>query len=219
MVKGIITDLDALSQRSDEFNLKKKGTEVRELIVNLKDTVREYNLTSLSGIQIGSPLRVLVINFNGEIRSFCNPIITAQKGIKLSREKCASIPNKEYLTTRYSDIGVAYLTPLGEPRSTRLVGVAAEVFQHALDHLDGLLISDFGLEIDDDFDAASEEEREEVIKAYLDSLDIKVKELKKEIEEDKDLRDLDNAIELMEAVQKGEIELVNKDEFESEKDK
>ena len=58
-----------------------------------------------------------------------------------------------------------------------------------------------------------------MIKAYLDSLDIKVKELKKEIEEDKDLRDLDNAIELMEAVQKGEIELVNKDEFESEKDK
>lgn len=216
MVKEIITDIDALSQRSDEFNLKKKGTEVRKLIVDLKDTVRENNLTSLAGVQIGSPLRVLVINFNGEVRSFCNPIITAQSGIKLSREKCASIPNKEYLTTRYSDIGVAYLTPLGEPRSTRFVGVAAEVFQHAIDHLDGLLVSDFGLEIDSDFDSATDAEREEVIKAYLESLDIKVKELKEEIKEDDNLRELDNAIELMEAVQKGEIELVDKDKVTSE---
>lgn len=213
MIREIVTDVEALSQRSDEFNLKKKGQEIRELIIDLKDTVREHNLTSLAGVQIGSPLRVLVINFNGEIRSFCNPIITSTNGIKLSKEKCCSIPDKEFLITRYSDIGIAYLTPLGEPKSTRLVGVAAEVFQHALDHLDGLLVSDFGLEIDDDFEDATDEEKEAIIRLYLDSLDIRIKDLKEEINADKDLRDLDNAIKLMSEVQKGTIELVSKDEL------
>ena len=44
-----------------------------------------------------------------------------------------------------------------------------------MDHLDGLLLSDIGLEIDDAFESASQEEKDEVINWYLDTLDLKAK--------------------------------------------
>lgn len=56
-----------------------------------------------------------------------------------------------------------------------------------MDHLEGLLLSDIGLEIDDDFDNASQEEKDELINWYLDTLDLKAKELNTEIENDADL--------------------------------
>jgi hypothetical protein len=72
-----------------------------------------------------------------------------------------------------------YQTPLGKIESKQFMGAAAKVFQHEMDHLDGLLLSDIGLEIDELFDNATEEERMEVINMYLDSLDIKQKEIDK----------------------------------------
>ena len=85
-----------------------------------------------------------------------------------------------------------------------MLGQAAIVFQHSVDHLDGLLLSDVGLEITEEFDKASEDERVELIKMYIDSLDIKRKELEKEIEEDPDLKQISDAINFLESVQKGE---------------
>jgi hypothetical protein len=87
------------------------------------------------------------------------------------------------------------------------MGVAAKVFQHEMDHLDGLLLSDIGLEIDEMFDNATEEERMEVINMYLDSLDIKQKEIDKEIQEDEELKKISDGIDFMTKVQKGEVQL------------
>jgi hypothetical protein len=88
-----------------------------------------------------------------------------------------------------------------------MFGLAANVFQHELDHLDGLTLADIGLEIDEAFDNATEEERNEVINSYLESLDLKQKNLDKEIDEDPELKQTKDAIEFMEKVQKGEIEV------------
>lgn len=88
-----------------------------------------------------------------------------------------------------------------------MVGLSAIVFQHELDHLEGLLLSDIGLEIDDDFENASEEEREEVINYYLDSLDLKRKELEDEIQSNEELKQLSDGIKFMESVYKGETQI------------
>ena len=56
-------------------------------------------------------------------------------------------------------------------------------------------------------DKASDEERSELLAAYLDSLDLKQKQLDKEIEEDPELRKLNDGIKFMEAVQKGEVKV------------
>ena len=100
-----------------------------------------------------------------------------------------------------------FQNPLGKPISRKLIGLAAVVFQHEMDHIDGLLLSDVGLEIDEEFDKAPEEERQEVIEAYLDSLDLKQKEIEKEIQEDKVLKQIDDARKFMTSVYKGETKL------------
>ena len=99
------------------------------------------------------------------------------------------------------------MDPQGLVLQGQLFGMAACVFQHEFDHLEGINISEIGLEIDEDFDKATEEERLEVINMYLDSLDIKQKEINKEIEEDKDLKQLSDGIKFIEKVQKGEVQL------------
>ena len=53
----------------------------------------------------------------------------------------------------------------------------------------------------------SEDERAEVIKAYMESLDLKQKEVEKRIEEDEELKKTSDAIDFMEKLQKGEVQL------------
>lgn len=203
----IITDVEKLSIRADEVDVRKDNKEVREITVSLKNAVREHNLLSLSAPQIGIDKRIFVINFNGDIRTFINPMITNVKGFELSRETCSSIPDKTFIRPRHNDIQVMYQTPLGKIESKQFMGAAARVFQHCIDHLDGLLLSDIGLEIDEMFDNATEEERTAVINMYLDSLDIRQKEVDKEIQEDKELKQIVDGIDFMEKVKKGEVQI------------
>ena len=211
----IITDIEKLGTRSNEIDVKKQGQEMRDTILALKNTIREKGLLALSAPQIGKQYRIFCVSFdNGkDIRSFVNPIISEVDGFELSKETCSSIPGKTFIRPRHNSITVMYQTPLGKIESKKMLGFAARVFQHHIDHLDGLLLNDVGLEVDDDFFNATDEERAEVIKAYLESLDIKEKEIKEEIESDKELKVQADAMKFMESVASGEtkVEQVNEE--------
>lgn len=204
-MRDIIKDLDKLSDRADEVDIRKQNKLVRDTIIELKEIIREKNLVYLTAPQIDVPIRVFVMNFNGSLRSFVNPIISETNGFELSRETCNSL-DSEYIRPRANSISVIYQTPLGKIESRKMLGKAAIVFQHALDHLDGLLLSDVGLELTPEFDKASEDDKAELIKMYVDSLDIKRRELEKEIEGDEDLKQLSDAIDFLESVKKGETD-------------
>ena len=207
-VREIITDEAILGERCDEINVLKQGTLVREITKALKDTIREKGLKSLSAPAIGYKYRIFCLNFSdSEIKTFINPIITNAEGVQLARESCHSIPNREFIRPRNPKIKVMYTNPTGKILSCEFVGLSAVVFQHELDHLDGLLLTDIALEIDENWDKASDEERQEVIEAYLDSIDMKQKELEKEIAEDPDLKRTSDAIDFMTKVQRGEVKL------------
>ena len=132
-----------------------------------------------------------------------NPAIENNTGITMSRESCASISDKEFIIPRFGNIKFWFTTPMGKIESAQLVGRAAYVFQHALDHLNGSLVSDIGLEIDELFDNATDEEREEVIKMYAESLDLRLKELNKEIEQDEELSKINDAVRFINSVKDG----------------
>ena len=157
--------------------------------------------------------------FDVEIKTFVNPIITNAKGLQLSRETCHSIPDKTFIRPRNNDIQIMYTQPDGKLQSRQLVGLAAMIFQHQIDHLDGLLLSDVGLEIDEDFDNATDEEREEVINMYLDSLDLLSKNLNKQIEEDPELKQIKEASEFITAVQTGKVQLESEELSKEQVDK
>ena len=208
LVKDIITDELQLSERAVEIDVRTQATEMREIIKALKDTMRERGLSSLSAPAIGYNRRIFCIDFkDSEIKTFINPIIAQAKGMQLSIEKCVCIPDKEFMRPRNNDLMIIYQRPTGQIENRQIVGMSAIVFQHELDHLDGLLLSDVGIEIDEDFHNASEEEQQEVINAYLDALDIKKKEIDTEINTNPELKQLSDGIDFMESVYKGETKI------------
>lgn len=212
----IITDYDKLSERAEEIDTRKENSLLREIIIKLKQTIKENNLPGLSAPQIGYNKRVFCINFKGDVRTFINPVITEIKGLEMSKEECPSLPGRLFIRPRHNKVSAIYQTPLGKTESRTFIGLAARLFQHEIDHLDGLLLSDIGLEIDEAFESATDDERAEVIKMYLESLDIKQKGLEKDIEETPELKQVSDAIKFMEGVQKGEIKLVKHDENTAE---
>lgn len=207
-VKEIVTDLNELSFRSDEVDVKKDNESVRETIVELKETLRAHkDGVGLAAPQIGKKQRIFVINFNGDIKTFINPIITQVKGMALNREGCLSLPGKEYIIPRFNEINVMYQTPLAKIEERKFLGLAAYIFQHELDHLEGIILSDMGLEVDSEFDNATEEEKAQILHRHLESLDLKKKDLDKEIEENPELKKTKDAIDFMTKVQKGEVKV------------
>ena len=208
LVKDIVTDELQLSERAVEIDVRTQATEMREIIKALKDTMREKGLSSLSAPAIGDNRRIFCIDFkDSEIKTFINPIIAQAKGMQLSIEKCVCIPDKEFMRPRNNDLMIIYQRPTGQIENRQIVGMSAIVFQHELDHLDGLLLSDVGIEIDEDFHNATEEEQQEVINAYLDALDIKKKEIDTEINTNPELKQLSDGIDFMESVYKGETKI------------
>ena len=208
LVKDIVTDELQLSERAVEIDVRTQATEMREIIKALKDTMREKGLSSLSAPAIGYNRRIFCIDFkDSEIKTFINPIISQAKGMQLSIEKCVCIPDKEFMRPRNNDLMIIYQRPTGQIENRQIVGMSAIVFQHELDHLDGLLLSDVGIEIDEDFHNATEEEQQEVINAYLDALDIKKKEIDTEINTNPELKQLSDGIDFMESVYKGETKI------------
>lgn len=203
-VKNIVTDEQKLSEWCVEINPKKEGKLTQEIVLSLKETMRHNNLTSLSAPQIGYNKRIFCIKFSdSDYRTFINPVIENNTDLTMSRETCSSIPEKTFIIPRFNNVKFYFTTPLDAVKSATLSGRAAFVFQHALDHLNGMLVSDIGMEIDADFDSASQEEQEAILRMYAESLDLRQKDLVKTIQEDEDLKQIDDAIKFINSVKDG----------------
>ena len=211
--KEIITVNDAehvscLQEHSVEIDTVKESSLMRQIVSELKKTIKENNLTALSAPAIGYNKRIFCVDFkDSEIKTFINPLLTDVKGLSLSRETCTSIPGKSFIRPRNTDLTIIYQRPLGQIETRQVTGRAAFVIQHELDHLDGLLLTDISLEIDDDFDSATEEEREEIINMYLDSLDLQKKNLDEAIDNDEEAKQISDGIRFMEGVASGDIQV------------
>ena len=217
--KEIITDKEKLAEWCYEIDPVKNGKKTQEIILALKDTMRANNLLSLSAPQLGYDSRIICIRFgDNDYRTFINPMIDNNVNLTMSRESCSSIPGKEFIIPRFNNIKFYFTTPLGKPESATLVGQAAFVFQHELDHLNGLLVEDIGLEIDELFDQATDEEREQVVQMYAESLDIRLKNLNEDMSGNKELSDLNDAIKFINSVKDGSTVLESAEKTKETKD-
>ena len=206
-VLKIIDDVDSLSGRCDEISVYAEEKRVTKIVNDLKDTLyNNPNLVALSAPQLGYKERIFCIKFaNKELKAFVNPMITKAEGIHLCRESNPSLPGKEYIMPRNNKIIVTFQTPTGKIEENIFEGVVAEVIQQQVNMLDGILLSDFGLEVLPEFDKASKEEQDEVINWWLDNLKTQNEELNKEIDSSEDLSKVKKAIEFMTKVASGEV--------------
>lgn len=219
MIKDIITKIDEIEYRSDECDVRKESQAIRAAVVDLKDTMVQNKLPELSAPQIGIPVRVIMLNIDGSYKALCNPLITKASGFSISREVDPCFPGKAFLVPRCTNVTVNYMNPLGKPESRTLLGYGAYLLQQGVDHLEGILLSDVGMEVDEDFDNASEDEKAEIIKLLLDSLNVKYTEIQKDIENDPEAKKLQDAIRFIQARESGQIQIEQVTEEIKQKEK
>lgn len=111
---------------------------------------REHEVgVALAAIQIDQPLRVIVIrnDFDNKedttFRVFINPTITKYEGdIKEDYEGCLSVPDIYGKVPRYNKIRVKALDLSGKEIRLTAEGFLARVFQHEIDHTNGVVFID-----------------------------------------------------------------------------
>lgn len=129
------------------------SVEIQELIDNMTATVQEANGVGLAAPQIGKNLRIFIIDSRPNERypnapkfgplAMINPKIISKSGIREKEwEGCLSIPGIRGYVARYSSVEVEYYTRDGKHHREKLEGFPAKVFQHELDHLDGIVFLD-----------------------------------------------------------------------------
>lgn len=117
--------------------------DVQELVSNMLETMYGANGVGLAAPQIGSNLRLCVIEVDGEQYVLINPQITSKSKTKvISEEGCLSFPGVYFPISRHSEVQVRYLDEFGKPAKVKGQGLLARALQHEIDHLDGVLIID-----------------------------------------------------------------------------
>jgi peptide deformylase len=116
---------------------------VQELVLDMLETMRANKGVGLAAPQVGSNLRLCVIETEEETYILINPKITAQSRKKIiSEEGCLSFPGKFFPISRHEEVQVRFVDVQGKPGKIKGQGLLARALQHEIDHLDGILIID-----------------------------------------------------------------------------
>lgn len=113
------------------------------LLDDMIETMYDEVGIGLAAPQVGVGLRVLVVDEGkGVARAYLNPVIVEEGGRVVAEEGCLSLPGIFADVARAEWVVVEAQDPQGAPIRTRASGLLARVFQHEIDHLDGILFID-----------------------------------------------------------------------------
>lgn len=119
---------------------------------DLRDTLREFQRAhafgrGISAVQIGQPLRLIYIEFEGAAYSLRNPEYEFQSDTKFKLwDDCFSFPGLLVHLERSRSVRVRYEDAAGQLRRIAAEGPPSELLQHEIDHLDGILAVDRALD-------------------------------------------------------------------------
>jgi peptide deformylase len=118
--------------------------EIRALVGDMVETMYDEVGIGLAAPQVGHSLRLMVVgDEEGRgVQALVNPAITAQGGKVTAEEGCLSLPGIFAQVTRSEWVTLEALDLEGRPVALTARGLRARVFQHEIDHLDGVLFVD-----------------------------------------------------------------------------
>jgi peptide deformylase len=130
-----------------------RDPQLDELILDLIATADAANGVGIAAPQVASSLRLFIVASRPSPRyphaptmvptAAIDPQIVARSGeLVAGWEGCLSVPGTRGLVLRDRAIAVKYFTPQGELIQQELTDFVARIFQHELDHLDGILFPD-----------------------------------------------------------------------------
>lgn len=127
---------------------------MRRLVDDMRATMAEYGGVGLAAPQVHEPIRLALIEFSADgdryaveeaqplLVVFNARVTVLDRSPKGFWEGCLSVPGLRGWVERPSRIRVDYLDAAAEPQELEAEGFLATVFQHELDHLDGVLYVD-----------------------------------------------------------------------------
>ena len=130
--------------------------QIQRLIDDMFDTLYAAPGLGLAAPQVGVSLRLFVYDMAGhsgpkepagpqnpkEHGVLINPEIFVMKGTQSDDEGCLSLPNYRQVVRRANRVGIRGLNREGQEVSIEGEDLVARLFQHEMDHLDGLLYID-----------------------------------------------------------------------------
>jgi len=124
--------------------VKDINDEIRQIVQNMLETMRDGKGVGLAGPQVGFLKRLFVTHAEGdEPRVFINPSIiwTSQEQVNCE-EGCLSLPGMYAEVKRPGKIKVQAWNEKGRAFTLEAAGLLARVIQHEYDHLEGILFID-----------------------------------------------------------------------------
>jgi peptide deformylase len=148
--------LDIVIVPNDVLHTKAKpvtdfGDELQQLIDDMVETMREAPGVGLAGPQVNQLKRVIVVEFGDEddeeipptLYALVNPEISKKsKETVFGMEGCLSIPELLGDVERAQSVTVKAQDRRGRVTKIKASGWLARIFQHEIDHLNGVLFTD-----------------------------------------------------------------------------
>jgi peptide deformylase len=136
---------EALRTPSRELTPEEFGPELEALVAEMVETMYETEGVGLAAPQVGRNLRLFVYDVSPERNdphAVVNPRIVEKSGADIMEEGCLSVPGLRGKVRRALRVTLEGQDLEGQPLRLEAEGLAARVFQHETDHLDGVLFCD-----------------------------------------------------------------------------
>ena len=153
-VRTIVTLPDVVLRRKARA-VTKVDKNLQSLIDDMVETMREAPGVGLAAPQIGLSERIIVIEYYErqededkedapkKVWALLNPeIVQSSEEMLMGVEGCLSIPNLVGEVERHVSVQVKGLNRHGKPVKIKAEGWLARIFQHEIDHLNGVLFTD-----------------------------------------------------------------------------
>lgn len=140
-----------LHEPDDQLRIKSEAVaadritspEMKLLIDELKETMKVEDGVGIAAPQIGVHDRVIIAETDGIPTAYINPVIT-ERSFRMvdSEEGCLSVPGCVGIVRRHRSVTVKATIEDGTPVTINARELLAIIFQHEIDHLDGILFID-----------------------------------------------------------------------------
>ncbi|MFH1193422.1 MAG: peptide deformylase [bacterium] len=135
---------EILRKKSEPVKTADIGSgEIKELIAEMRKTIKKENGVGLAAVQIGVLKQVILVEIDGNVHAFINPQIIRKSWKKIAIEEgCLSVPGKNGFVKRSANVSVLAYDEAGDKVKIKAEGLTAIIFQHEIDHTNGILFID-----------------------------------------------------------------------------
>lgn len=137
MVKELVHDPMFLAQKSEPATQADA-----QVITDMLDTLRAHlnECVGMAANMIGVRKNIIVVGMGFMQVAMVNATITGKSKPFKTEEGCLSLLGGPRPTVRYDEIEVEYLDANFKPKKDKFTGWTAQIIQHELDHVGGVLI-------------------------------------------------------------------------------